>query len=147
MFVDDRHRRREREERAIVFVRLDDVQAIAAGEEIPFPRAHAPADERGRLATGRGESRRRHHGRRRLAVRAGDADELAPGGHFAECLGAANHGNAELARSHQLRMVLRHRRRDDERARAVDVRGIVRLDDDAEALRDRPPNRDSRRSP
>ena len=42
---------------------------------------------------------------------------------LAERLGAADDGNAELARAHELRMVLRHRRRDDERARAVDVRG------------------------
>ena len=55
------------------------------------------------------------------------ADQLAPGGDFAERLGAANHWNAELARANELRMILRHRRRDDERARAVDVRRIVRL--------------------
>ena len=50
---------------------------------------------------------------------------------------APRHGesrNATFARSYKLRVVLRHCRRDDERSRAVDVRGIVRLDDHAESL-------------
>ena len=47
-------------------------------QQIPFPRGHAAADERRGVATRRGERDRRHDGRRRLAVRARDGDELAP---------------------------------------------------------------------
>ena len=90
--------------------------------QIPFPRAHAAADERRGVAPGRGERDRRHHGRRRLAVRARDGNELSARRHLAQRLGAPNDRHAELARANELRVVFRHRRRHDERARAVDVR-------------------------
>ena len=56
---------------------------------------------------------REHRRGRRLAVRARDGDQLASGGDLPERLGATNHRHASLARPRQLRMVLRHRRRDD----------------------------------
>ena len=101
--------------------------------EIARPFRHASADERGRIAAGRGERLRRHHRRRRLAVRARDAHELAAARHLTQRLRAADDGHAALASALELGMILRHRRRDDERARTLDVRRIVRPDDDAES--------------
>ena len=81
------------------------------------------ADEPGRIEPAARERLGGHHGRRRLAVRARDADQRRARRRLAQRLGAPDDREAELARADQLRMVLRHRRRDDQRARAVDVRG------------------------
>ena len=71
---DRRDGRREREKGAVVLVRLDDEQLVAAAAQVPSPRGDAPADDPGGIATRGGERLGRHHGRRRLAVRARDAD-------------------------------------------------------------------------
>ncbi len=65
--------------------------------------ATRPPTSAGRLATRGRERVRRHHRRRRLAVRAGDADQFPLGGDLAECLGPANHRDAQLARAHRAR--------------------------------------------
>jgi len=130
---DDSDGRRQREKRAIVFVGLHDVQLVAAGAEVSLPRGDSTADERRRVAPRGRERRRRHDGGRRFAVRAGNRDELATNGDLTQCLGTAHHGDAALARTYKLRMILGHRRRDDEGARAIDMTRIMRLNRDAES--------------
>ncbi len=125
---DDGDRRRQREERAVVFVRLDDVQSLGSGEQVPSPRRNPPADERRGFTARRGERDRRHDRRRRLAVRSGNADQFKTGGDLTQRLSPTNHRDAQLAGAHQFRMRLGHRGGHDEGARPFDMRGIVRPD-------------------
>ena len=120
-----RHRGGEREEGAIVLVRFDDESLCAAGPEVAPPARDARADVSGGIeSTGR-ERFGGHHGRGGLTVRPRDADQRRARRRLAERLGAPDDGKAELACAHELGMVLRHRRGDDERAAAVDVRRRV----------------------
>ena len=82
--LDVRHdgdRRRQREERPVVFVGFDDEELVRLVAEIARPTlATRPPTIAGRLEPGRRERGGRHHGRRRLAVRAGDADQASAAG-------------------------------------------------------------------
>jgi len=70
--VHHRDRRREREERTIVLVRLDDVQLVPAEPRVPTPPSDTAAGESRRISPGGRQRLRDHHRRGGLAVRAGD---------------------------------------------------------------------------
>ena len=63
----------------------------------------------------------------------GDADDFAPARHVSERVSPSHDGNATAPRPLKLRMILRHRRRDDERADPLDMTRIVRPDVDPES--------------
>ena len=70
--VDDRHRRRQREERAVEFVRLDHEQVAPAKPRVPAPASDTAAGESRRIPPGGRQRLRDHHRRGRLPVRSGD---------------------------------------------------------------------------
>ncbi len=132
---DDRDRRVEGEERAIVLVGLDDDGVAPAPPEVAAPRLHAPADDAGRRAAGAGEGLGGHDGGGGLAVRPGDADDDEAVDRGAERLGAADHREAERRGARELGVRGGDRARCDDGTRAVDVRAVVAaVHDDAERL-------------
>jgi hypothetical protein len=134
--VDIRHHGnggREREKGTIIFVGLDDVQAIAPSAQIAGPARHAPARKRCRISTGARQRFGYHDCCRRLAMGSGDGDDLAPTRYFSERVRATDDRYSTGAGTLQLRVVARHRRSNDERAGAFDVTGVMRTNIDAES--------------
>src|SRR5437660_417855 len=131
----DRDARRQRQERAIVFVGLDDEEIITLVAEISLPLGDASARDSRWLETGGGEHRCSHDCGRCLSVRAGDANEPATGDGTPQGFGAPCDGDSQLARALQLRMILGHRRRPDQFARVAAVAGAVPCQDPAAACR------------
>ena len=128
--------RRKSEKGAIVLVGFDYVQSVASSQKVPAPRRNPTADKRCWILPSRCKRGRCHDRRRRFPMRSGDADQISAAGdrrHFSEGFSATNHGNPERSRAREFGMILRHRRCHDECARAVDMRRIVSLDDDAES--------------
>src|SRR5688500_8688033 len=71
------------------------------------------------------ERLRGHHGRGRLAVRAGDGNELAAAYRFTERLRAPNHGNAQFTSALELGMRPGERRRNHDRTGTLHVSWVV----------------------
>jgi hypothetical protein len=125
---DHRDARRQRQERAVVLVRLDDEARLAAELEVAAPRAHAPADHAGGLEPGGRERLGGQHRGRGLPVRARDPDRQPAGDRLGERLRAADHRQARGARGGELGVVLGNGRRDHHGARVANVRRVVPLD-------------------
>jgi hypothetical protein len=128
----DRHRGREREERPIVFVGLHHVRVERPRAEVAPPRANASARHASGIEAGRGKRVGGHHRGGRLAVRARHRHQRAAAHSLTERLGAADHGQSERTRRHELRMRGGHRRRIHDGTRASHERRIVRVHADTE---------------
>src|SRR5207249_1008974 len=109
----------------IVLVRFDDEPLRVAWAEVASPARNARTDVPGGIEAASRERLGGHHGRGRLTVRPGDADEGRPRRRLTERLGAPDDGEAELASASKLRVILGHRGGDDQRASRCDVRWRV----------------------
>src|SRR5438128_1737061 len=124
-----RDRGREREERAVVFVRLDD-------EDVARPRVRVrsgvaedrPADER-RVDAPAAQRGPGHRGRRALAVRARDRDDAPPARELAPGVLTLPYRDPARASRGDLRVPIAVRARPHDHVRASDVRGVERRGD------------------
>ena len=120
----------EREKRAIVFVGFDHI-GLAAEPKIPGPPLDAAAHHTGRFTSRRRERFGGHHGRRGLAVGAGDTDQRATADGISQRLGAPDQRDAGSACGVHFRMRRGDRRRIHHGPRTGHERGIVRGHGDA----------------
>ena len=123
----DRHRRRQRQERPVEFVRFDDGQVGASDPRIPAPPCDTAADESRGIPSGGRERLRHHHRGSGLAVRAGDRHHRPPGHRLTQSIGPPHDRDPQLPGPFELRVVLADRRRYHDRPHPVEVPGIVTL--------------------
>jgi len=91
--VHDRHRRRERQERAVELVRLDHEQLTPTQPRVPTPRSDTAAGESRRIPPGGRQRLRDHRRRGRLAVGSGNSHHGPAGDSLAERIGPPHHGD------------------------------------------------------
>ena len=122
----DRRPWAQAQKHVVVLIRFDD----KAG---PLSGAPAGAQRKGRTpptitlgsVSGRHQNLGHHARRRRLAVAAGNGDAVPPGHQLPQKVGPLENRDARLPRRHPLRVVRRHRRRDDQELGAMHVlRGV-----------------------
>ena len=121
---DDRHRRIEREERAVVLIGFDHV-GVAAESQVPGPQLDATTDDAGGFASGGRQRFGGHHGRGGLAVGPGDADQRAATDGVGQRFGPSHQRNPGGTRGDHFRVRRGDGRRIDDRPRAGHERGIV----------------------
>ena len=106
---DDRHRGRKRVEGIVIFARLHHDRVARADTVAGMQQRQRSADHNGRVALSGHEDVRAHGGRRRLAVRAGDAERVAVILHDrAPRLRALKHRKPAAVRLNDLRVFVVH---------------------------------------
>ena len=122
---DDLDRRGVVQERAVRLVGLGDEHVpatqVRAGTQLGQHAAHGNR----RVQPAGRQAHREHARRRRLPVRAGDADKAHSRRRKSKSLRAVNDPLATLARNRQLRIVLADRSRDHNHGARIHVRGLV----------------------
>ena len=122
---DDGDGGREVQERAVGLVGLGDQQVAGAARGVGAERVELAADDDGGIEAGLAQHRGDQRGGGGLAVRAGDGDAVLEPHQLGEHLGARDHGDAALARDHELGVVALHRGREHHHVGVRHVLGAV----------------------
>ena len=124
---DHSHARSQGQERAVVLVGLDHVDVAFADARVASPCRDSTADQSGRVTARPLDRHGRQRRRRRLAVCAGDGDQVTLNiiDQLSQRFAAFDHRYPPLTRLQQLRVIRRSRRSVDHSRWPDDLRRVV----------------------